>query len=236
MAGRLFTLAVHVPDRAAHAALASTHTMCLAYLTLERPGLSTPLEVVVPITSGTSAGISVGKRGIFYDRENQEYDATITQVVSNPVSLWEAMTSPFARIGKFLSSKVQSFGESGDKAMESTLATASTSPSPSTASTASSLGGTIAAGGLAFAAVGSAIAFIVNQFRALTLLDLLRATLTILLIIMIPAGVLGWWRLRQRNLAVLLEGSGWALNDRLLLTRSLGRPSHVAPHGRQTPA
>jgi hypothetical protein len=224
LAGRLFTLAIHVPDRAAHAALASSNTLCLAYLKLERPGLAAPLEVVVPVTSGTSEGITVGKRGIFYDREEKEYDATITQVISNPVSLWEAMTAPFARIGKFISSKVQSFGESGDKAMEAKLAAApAPPPAGAPAPAASPLGGTIAAGGLAFAAVGSAIAFILNQLRSLTLLDLLRATLAIVLIVMIPAGILGWWKLRQRNLAVLLEGSGWALNDRLLLTRPLGR-------------
>lgn len=226
LSGRLFTLAVHVPDRASHAALASTNTMCLAYLKLERQGAA-PTEVAVPVTAGTSQGVAVGKRGIFYDRDDNEYDATVTQVVSNPVSLWEAMTSPFARIGKFVSSKVQSFGESGDKAMEAKLAAAPAAvpatPPPAGAAPASPMGGTIAAGGLAFAAVGSAAAFIVNQLKGLTILDLVRATLAIVLLIMFPAGVLGWWKLRQRNLAILLEGSGWALNDRLLLTKPLGR-------------
>ena len=36
-----------------------------------------------------------------------------------------------------------------------------------------------------------------------------------------PAGLFGWLKLRRRNLALLLEGSGWALNDRLMLTQDL---------------
>jgi hypothetical protein len=39
--------------------------------------------------------------------------------------------------------------------------------------------------------------------------------------VMVPSGLLGWLKLRKRNLALLLEGSGWALNDRLFLTRDL---------------
>jgi hypothetical protein len=39
--------------------------------------------------------------------------------------------------------------------------------------------------------------------------------------VMLPSGLLGWLKLRKRNLALLLEGSGWALNDRLNLTPDL---------------
>ncbi len=236
LGGRLFTLAVHVPDRAAHVALAATNTMCLAYVKLERKGLTEPFDIVVPVTSGDSSGITVGKRGIFYDTENLEYDAVITEVVLQPVSLWEAMTQPFRRVGTVVSTKLQSFGQSGNKALDARLAASPTAapapaapaPAPTVITTAAeppggALGGTVAAGGVAFAAIGSALAFIVNQLRSITLLDLIRAALSIALIVMVPLGVLGWLKLRQRNLAILLEGSTWALNDRLLLTKSLGR-------------
>jgi hypothetical protein len=81
--------------------------------------------------------------------------------------------------------------------------------------------GLVAAGGIAFAAVGSALAFIVSQVKALTLADVVSAAIIIAAIVMLPAGLFGWLKLRRRNLALLLEGSGWALNDRLKLTREL---------------
>ncbi len=37
----------------------------------------------------------------------------------------------------------------------------------------------------------------------------------------LPSGFVGWLKLRRRNLAELLEGAGWALNDRLRLTPNL---------------
>ncbi|MFP2910823.1 kinesin, partial [Pyxidicoccus sp. 3LFB2] len=68
---------------------------------------------------------------------------------------------------------------------------------------------------------GSSFAFIVTQVKSLTLVDLISAATVIALVVMAPAGLLGWLKLRRRNLALLLEGSGWALNDRLMLTPAL---------------
>src|SRR5690606_7162328 len=88
---------------------------------------------------------------------------------------------------------------------------------------AGALGGVIASGGLAFAAVGSSVAFMVSQLQGLSLVDVVRAAIAIAAIVMVPAGFLGWLKLRRRDLAILLEGSGWALNDRMMLTGKLGR-------------
>ncbi|MFP2928223.1 hypothetical protein ACLESO_24095 [Pyxidicoccus sp. 3LG] len=60
-----------------------------------------------------------------------------------------------------------------------------------------------------------------TQVKSLTLVDLISAATVIALVVMAPAGLLGWLKLRRRNLALLLEGSGWALNDRLMLTPAL---------------
>lgn len=231
LAGRLFTLAVLVPDRAAHAAAAAEGTMFLAYVKVEAPNES--FEVAVPVTYGNSVGIVPGKRGVFRDTNGKEYDAIVTQIIKQPVSLWEAATAPFSKIAKFISTKLQALGESGDKSMDTAVASADKAapaapvappaPGAAPAPAASPLGGTIAAGGVALAAIGSAVAVIMNQLRALSALDILRATIAITILIMAPSALLGWLKLRRRNLAIVLEGAGWALNDRLLLTRRLGR-------------
>jgi hypothetical protein len=69
--------------------------------------------------------------------------------------------------------------------------------------------------------VGSSLAFIVSQVRSLTVFDVFTALIIAAAVVMLPSGLLGWLKLRKRNLALLLEGSGWALNDRLMLTRDL---------------
>lgn len=239
LGGRKYTLAVLAQPRAAHAALTSQGTTCILYINVTPKDGGPGYEVAVPVTSGRSANLEVGKRGIFHDVDGKEFDATVTQVIRQPVSLWEAMTMPFQRIGSFISSKVESFATAGDKLFESkleqsyaqTTAIATTAltappptPPPAPAAAPAQPGGAagiVAAGGIAFAAVGSALAFIVGQVKSLTLVDVISAAISIAAIVMLPAGLFGWLKLRKRNLALLLEGSGWALNDRLKLTREL---------------
>jgi len=237
LGGRKYTLAVLAQPRAPHAALTSQGTTCILYVKVTPKEGGEGYEVAVPVTGGRSTGLEVGKRGIFHDVEGKEYDAIVTQVVRHPVSLWEAMTMPFQRVGTFISSKVEAFAASGDKAFQerleksyaSTTALANAPPTAATPGAAApeapaqtaGLAGLVAAGGIAFAAVGSSLAFIVSQAKTLTLVDVISAAIIIASAVMLPAGLLGWLKLRRRNLALLLEGSGWALNDRLMLTRDL---------------
>ncbi|ATB31581.1 kinesin [Melittangium boletus] len=242
LGGRRYRLSVLVKDRAAHSALTSQGTTCTLYVqVISKEGGGESFEVAVPATRGRSGELSVGKRGIFYDVNQREFDAVVTQVVRQPVSLWEAMTMPFERIGKFVSQKIEGMAASGEKALDESLeksyaqgtsvasaaaaapATAPTAPAPTAPSPPSVTGpgGFLAAGGIALAAVGSSLAFIVSQVRSLTLFDVLTAVLIAVAVVMLPSGLLGWLKLRKRNLALLLEGSGWALNDRLNLTRGL---------------
>ncbi len=236
LGGRKYTLSVLAHPRAAHAALASQGTTCILYIKVTPKEGGDSYEAAVPVTRGRSAHLESGKRGIFYDIEGKEFDALVTQVIRQPVSLWEAMTMPFERIGRFISSRVEALAASGDKAfaegleqgyarateLATSAAAASTAAEPKAPpAQAGGMAGLVAAGGIAFAAIGSALAFIVAQAKALTLGDVLSAALIIAAIVMVPAGLLGWLKLRRRNLALLLEGSGWALNDRLMLTRDL---------------
>ncbi|HNH47687.1 MAG TPA: kinesin, partial [Myxococcota bacterium] len=241
IAGRNFRLAVRVPDHDAHVKLAENASMCLAYVRVQ--GKGTDYEVVVPITAGTADGINVGKRGLFYDLNGQEFDAIITHVVSQPVSLWEAMTQPFLRIGSFVRARVEEFAEQGESKFDQGLssfwkqttaagkegaATEEVAPPPADAAAPTStaqrpaIGGMVAAGGVAFAAISSSVAFVVSQLKSVTPVELIQGGVAVVLIVMVPSGLLGWMKIRRRNLAVVLEGSGWAMNDSLILTRPLG--------------
>ncbi|MGZ3459117.1 MAG: kinesin, partial [Archangium sp.] len=234
LGGRRYRLAVLVTNRAAHAALTSQGTTCTLYVQVAAKDGGESYEVAVPVTRGRSGFLTVGKRGVFYDVEGREYDAVVTQVIRQPVSLWESMMMPFERIGQFISKKIEGMAASGEKSLDATLekgyahgtglaTTAVTAPGAPVAAAAPMGGpaGFIAATGIAFAAVGSSLAFIVTQVKSLTLFDVISATIVVAAVVMLPSGLLGWLKLRKRNLALLLEGSGWALNDRLKLTRDL---------------
>ncbi|RJS20877.1 kinesin [Corallococcus sp. H22C18031201] len=232
MAGRKYMLSVLAKDRAQHAALTGQGTTCILYVSVAPKEGGASYEVAVPVTRGRSTELGVGKRGVFYDVDGKEHDATVTQVIRQPVSLWESMTMPFARIGTFITSKVEGLASTGEKTFDATLEkgytqTVAAVPPPPTpaapaaAAPAGGVAGVLAAGGIAFAALGSSLAFILTQVKALTLVDLVTAVTLIAIVVMGPAGLLGWLKLRRRNLALLLEGSGWALNDRLMLTSDL---------------
>jgi hypothetical protein len=98
-----------------------------------------------------------------------------------------------------------------------TTTTTTTAP----AAAPGAMGNALAMGGLAVAAVGSSVAFIAAQLKALTVVDVLSIVAVAFFAIALPSGFVGWLRLRKRDLATLLEGSGWALNDRLRLTPAL---------------
>ncbi|QSQ27352.1 kinesin [Pyxidicoccus parkwayensis] len=234
LGGRKYTLSVLVTNRAAHTALTGQGTTCILYVQVAPKDGAPSYEVAVPVTRGRSTDLVVGKRGIFYDVDGKEHDATVTLVIRQPVSLWEAMTMPFTRIGAFITSKVEGLATSGEKTFDTTLekgytqaaaaappAPAAAAPAPAAAPAASGIAGMVAAGSIAAAALGSSFAFIVTQVKSLSLVDLISAATLIAIVVMAPAGLLGWLKLRRRNLALLLEGSGWALNDRLMLTPAL---------------
>ncbi len=246
LAGREFTMCVFVPDRAAHIAIAELSSTCLMYVQLKTATDAAPWEVVVPVTAGTSRGIRVGKRGIFRDHEGKEHDAVVVHFLRQPVSILEAILDPFVRAGEFVGSKIESMGSSGQSRIDARIgqsweragseaarareagqapaAAAPATPAPAApAAGGMGMGGIVLGGGVAVAALGSSVAFVVNQLRAISWLGLLQAAVILLLVLLTPLVILAWWKLRRRDLAIVLEGSGWALNDRLRLTRRLGR-------------
>lgn len=224
LAGRLFTLSVLVPDRAAHVAVAEDAHTYLMYVKIDGGG-TVPYEVAVPVTAGDASGIAVGKRGVFRNREDKQFDATVVHVVRAPVSLWEAATNPFRRISEFVSTRLRSFGESGDTAVAGAVTAASAAPAatpPPAAASSGSTAGMVAAAGVSIGLIGTALAGLASFFGSLDLDAVAKLFLAVVIVVMVPSGFLGWLKLRKRNVAVLLEGAGWALNDRLLLSFELG--------------
>jgi hypothetical protein len=74
---------------------------------------------------------------------------------------------------------------------------------------------------VAFAALGSALAFIVQTLGDVQILDVVFGAVSLVATLASVFGLLGWLKLRRRDISALLEACGWALNGRMRLTRHL---------------
>jgi hypothetical protein len=89
-------------------------------------------------------------------------------------------------------------------------------------------GGLLAGGGVAIAAVSSALAYIssvVAKHNFWILAGIGGAVLAVLL----PSVILAFIKLRRRDLSAILEGSGWAINARMRLTQRQSRYFTMSP-------
>ena len=230
MDGRRFSFSVKVQDRAAHSALAKTSNIFVLYAEV-LSGTSEPAyEVAVPVTAGGKGNLCVGKRGIFEDVCGRQHDARVIQIIENPISLREALVSPYQRLGKLLSGKIESITAASEKRFDETagraMSVAPTAPAKAAAGQPTGgllAGGLLMGGGVAVAAMGSAMAYITKTLEGVNPLKVVAAVLLTFLAVMLPTSILAVIKLRSRDLSAILEGAGWAINARMRLTFRLGR-------------
>lgn len=227
MDGRRFTLAVGASDVAAHAAVAETSRMFLMYVEITRPGASA-VTAAVPVTSGGRGNLCVGKRGIFQDVQGRECDARVVRILENPVSLREAVLAPFLRLGTLLTGKIEALTSESQKkfdaqagaAMDSVVAhPQAAAPQPvQPRPTGATPGNLILGAGVAVAALGSSLAYILKTIASANPLALLLAVLAAAAVVVVPTAIVAWIKLRRRDLSAILEGAGWGINARMRLT------------------
>lgn len=259
-------LCLDVEDAAKHAAMATQSFAFLAYCDCQRKSTGQKKSIVAAFTDGDADFLSVGRNGLFYDRDGNDWDATITKVVEQPISIRQAFWNPYKRLAKFLSSQAEKFAAAEDKSVSEALdkkasegqtrlqaaaappAKQAEVPDPKAATTppgakpgAPSSGFDIARYAGIFAALGLAAGFIVSgvtllvtSFLGLKVWQMPLALLGALLLISGPSMLLAAFKLRQRNLAPLLDANGWAINTRARLNipfgASLTEVAHL-PHG-----
>jgi hypothetical protein len=82
--------------------------------------------------------------------------------------------------------------------------------------------GLVVGGSLALAALGSALAYVVSAVTSIAPLNLVAGLLGIVAVVAGLSALAGWFKLRRRDMGLLLEASGWAINAEMRLTRRLG--------------
>ncbi len=252
MDGRRFNLAVKVADRAEHARLTEKGTMFVLYVGLEHKPTGRTREVAVPVTAGAQGLLEVGKRGVFEDVEGEQWLARVAHLVDRPVSLREAVTDPFVRLGRAVTARIESITAAAERQMEQAGGDAvgavhgiapapgapPAAPPPAAAPPAqpaggANLGGTLAGGGIAIAALGGSLAFITRSLAGLRWYQILAGLGGAVGAVIVPTVIIAIIRLRSRDLSMLLEGSGWAINARMRLSRRQRRHfTQRPPHPR----
>ena len=185
----------------------------------------------------------VGRNGVYVDRKGHDWDATITRVMEQPISVRQAFFSPYKRVAKTVSESIEKFAGAKNAAGQNALGAAITAvpaapgaaaapPAPPAAFDVAKFAGIFAAIGLALGAVGSAITAVVTGFMGLQMWQMPLAIFAALLVVSGPSMILAAMKLRQRNLGPLLDAGGWAINARAkvkhLLRPHADRPRHAA--------
>ncbi len=219
-------LCMKVTDMGKHNVSAATSGMFLVYCdctTKTKPG---KLTIVAAVTVGEIGDLIVGKNAVYYDNAGLEWDAVITKIVDNPISVAQAFWSPYRRMAKTVENLInKSAADKDAKMMADATAKINAAPAALPAGTdpkaapaaappfdIAKFAGIFAAIGMALGMIGSALVVIFKGLKAMAWWKLILVFVAIMLVISGPAMVLAWLKLRRRNIAPLLNANGWAVN------------------------
>ena len=212
-----------VADMAKHNTMAAASGMYLVYCDCTTKASPVKLNIVAAITVGDIGDLAVGKNAIYYDKNGLLYDAVITKIIDNPISVGQAFWSPYRRMAKTVENLINKSAADKDAAMmknatEKIKAAPTAAPAddkskaPAAPFDIAKFAGIFAAIGMAVGMIGTALASIFKGLFALTWWQLIAVFVGIILCISGPAMILAWMKLRRRNIAPLLNANGWAVN------------------------
>lgn len=215
---------------AAHASAAKAANCCLVYCKLTRASEKATRTVCAIFTAGTAATLSVGRNGLFYDLNGKDWEAEVVHLVANPMGLTEAFFAPWRKVADAFSAGIRKFITSkNDAATAGWVAKAEkAAATPPDAKAAPAAGGgammaSVATLGIALSFFATAVTGIVAALTSTPVWKTGLAVIGVILIVSIPSVLLTWFKLRTRDLAPVLNASGWAINRRIGLTAGLGR-------------
>lgn len=214
---RALKLTVPVDDVAKHAVLAASSDSYLLYCDLVRE--DNKRSICAAVTNGDGENLFVGRNGIFYDREGRDWDATVTKVIGNPISIREAFWTPYKKLVKVIEDNVTKRAAAADAAANDKLAATASTEKKEPAKKIDL--GTVAALGVAIGGIGTLLgALLATIFGLGPWLPL--GILAIMLLISGPAMLLAYLKLRRRNLGPILDANGWAINNRAKINVAFG--------------
>ena len=230
---RACNLCLRVNDAAKHNAQAPASGMFLVYCNCTYKPTGQTMQIVAAVTVGDIKNLKVGKNALFYDRQGRDWDAEVTKIIDNPISIGQAFWSPYRKLGDWIVNLInKSAAEKEAKSFNNMTANIQkdmaakpaegTSPEKMQAFDIAKFAGIFAAIGMAVGYIGSFFTSLATGIKGLGWWQSLLALVALLLVVSGPSMVLAWLKLRKRNLAPLLNANGWAINADSLVGATFG--------------
>ena len=214
-----------VADAAKHNASAAASGMFLLYCDCTSSLKSAKIQIVAAVTVGEIGDLIVGKNAVYYDNEGVEWDAVVTKIVDNPISIAQSFWSPYRRMATAVENLIsKSAADKDSKMMADMTAKINAAPAAVPAAGAdpakpaaappfdiAKFAGIFAAIGMAVGMIGTALSGLIDSLSGLGW-KLILVFVGLMLVISGPAMVMAWLKLRRRNIAPLLNANGWAIN------------------------
>jgi len=229
-------LCLTVEDPARHALMAGLAGAYLAYCDCTRKSTNEKLQIVAAFTDGDSDNLMVGRNGVFYDRKGRDWDATISKIVDNPISLRQAFWAPYKKIVRTVEEQIAKRAAAADAATTDQLSAAATqmanldkAPNAKPSELRKLDVGVVAALGVAVGAIGGALASLATGIMRLDAWQIPLVFVGLILMISVPSVLIAFLKLRKRNLGPILDANGWAVNSRARINVPFGGSlTHVA--------
>lgn len=232
---RCCDLCIRISDMSKHADMAAQSGIFLIYFKATSKVLGKSMDAVAVMTDGDIFDLRPGKNGIFYDLQGNNWDAVITKVVDNPVSISQAFWAPYRKAWEFCVGIINKSAADKDAKINADLqakvqtAAAKTPGAADAAKTdkqqafdIAKFAGIFAALGMAFGYIGTAFTKIIAGIQKTPLRDQILILLGLMLVISGPSCFIAWTKLRKRNLGPILNANGWAINSKVLVNILFG--------------
>lgn len=219
-------LCLPVDDAGRHASMAGLAGAYLAYCDCVRKNTGEKRSIVAVFSQGGDDNLMVGRNGVFYDRQGRDWDATITKIVANPISLRAAFWSPYKKLARMIEEQIAKRAAAADASANTKMAAAAQSATnvdkTKPAEPKKVDVGAVAAMGVALSALSAAAAGMLGVFKGIEPWQVPLILIGILLVISLPSMVLAFLQLRKRNLGPILDANGWAINAKAKINVPFG--------------
>lgn len=218
---RVCHLVLRVNDMGKQNDQAPASGMFLIYCDCVLPRTGEKTQIVAAMTQGEIRNLTVGKNAIFYDRKGNDWNAVVTKIIDNPISIKQAFWSPYRKFAKWIQDLVnKSAAEKDAKALSDLQAKTQAKITDPTAKPEdkktpfdiAKFAGIFAAIGMAIGYIGAFFTSLASGINALPWWQLLIWIAGLMLVISGPSMIMAWLKLRKRNLAPILNANGWAIN------------------------
>ena len=222
-------LCMRVHDMAKHDAQAPLSGIYLLYCNCINKKTGKTLQIVAAMTQGEIKNLSIGKNAVFYDNDGLDYDATVTKIIDNPISIRQAFWTPYRKLANWIEEKInKSAAEKDAKAFDDLTAKADAAAADPAAEKKpafdiAKFAGIFAAIGMALGMIGTALVSVAEGMSGFHWWQYVIVFVCILLVISGPSMIMAYMKLRRRNLAPVLNANGWAVNADAIISVPFGR-------------